>query len=567
MDSAFLQIGTVIIVAAACGIVARLLRQPLLLAYICAGVLLGAGGLHVIDNITITQDVASIGIIFLLFLVGLELDFQKVKELGPVILVTGLVQMAIVIAAGYALSQALGYPTGASWYFGLAAAFSSTAVVLKRLADRRELSALYARVTVGILLMQDIVAIVALMIISGIGAGGGGPEMALGFILRGTLLLVGTWVLARYVLSALFYHIAKSTELLFLTSIAWAFCYALAAQALGFSMEIGAFLAGLSLASLPYNLEIIGRVRPLKDFFLIIFFVVLGLEVSFPTIASNLPLIIGMTVLVLGVKSFVTSATMVRMGYPKRPAYLTGAGLGQMSEFSLLVALLGLSYGHLSQEMVALIATMTVITITLNTYWNSLNRMIYPILAKPLSVIGSHVKQQELTQHVHGMQNHILLFGANRVGYQLLQTLERLKKDVLVVDHNPDIIRKLQHRGVTSVYGDIDDLELLEQTGVQKADMVISTVPNPSASMYLIEQTRATNKKALIITTAEQVDEALAMYAAGADYVILPRIVGGEAAAKMLENLENHTLDKDSIGHERQNHIESLIARKQELPV
>lgn len=567
MDSVFLQIGVVIITAAGCGILARLLRQPILLGYIMAGILLGAGGLHVIQDVTITQEVASIGIVFLLFLVGLELDVAKVRELGKVILVAGLTQLIVVTASGFAITQALGYSDVTSFYLGLAAAFSSTAVVLKRLTDRRDMASLYGKVTIGILLLQDMVAILALMVISGLGSEQSGSVTALLFVVKGALLLGGTWLLSKYVLAKIFYHVAKSTELLFLTSIAWAFSYAFLAEALGFSAEIGAFLAGLSLATLPYNLEIIGRVKPLKDFFLVIFFVVLGLEVSIGSILGNLPVIIGLTVVVLFVKSFVTSLAMVRLGYPKHPAYMTGSVLGQMSEFSLLLALMGLSQGHISQEIVAIIASLMVASIILNTYWNDLNKLIYPILSKPLQALGAPVKARELRAEARHLEEHVLLFGANRVGFQLLNTLQKLGRNVLVVDHNPAVIKRLQRKGVTCVYGDIDDLELLEEMGLDAASMVISTVPNTAASLYLVQQTRRSNHGALIITTGEQIEEALDMYAAGADYVILPRLVGGEQAAKLLENLEEGALVKESLRAEKTAHVNDLQARLRELSV
>lgn len=566
MDSIFVQIGVVTIAAAGLAIVAKLLRQPIILAYIAAGILLGGAGLHLIHNPQATQETATIGIIFLLFLVGLELDIAKVKELGAVILTVGFAQMIVIGAVAFALGRVFGYPTAASVYLGLAAVFSSTAVALKRLADKQDMASLHAKITIGVLLLQDIVAIVALMFISGVGGGHANLMTVAVLVAKGGVLLAGTWFFSRFILPKVFFMIAKSTELLFLTSIAWAFLFALVARALGFSEEIGAFLAGLSLASLPYSLEIIGRVRPLKDFFLVMFFVVLGLEVSVPAVLHNLPLIAALTFVVVVVKSLVTSVAIVRSGYPARPAYLAGSALGQMSEFALLIALLGLSYGQISQEVVAVIASLMVVTITVNTYWNDLHKQLYPVFAGTLKRLGKHASA-ELAGHPKGLHDHVLLFGANRAGFQLLRTLDKLKNDVLVIDHNPVVIRRLLSRGVHSVYGDIDDFELLRDMGLDQANMVISTVPNVSASLYLIEQTRATNHKALIITTAEQIDEALSMYAAGADYVILPKLVGGEQAARILENVDADVLDKRSVDDARAAHIANLRSRLGELTV
>ena len=565
MDSAFLQIGVVTILAAGLGILFRFLRQPIILAYIAAGILLGAGGLNLIHNAALTADIATIGIIFLLFLVGLELDINQVRRLGPVVVVVGLLQMLITFGLAFGAAQALGYGATAGIYLGLATAFSSTAVVLKRLSDRSDLGSLYAKVSVGILLLQDVVAILCLMVISGVSGNSASPALFAGFLIKGAIFIALTWVFTRYLLGRVFFYIAKSHELLFLASVAWAFLFALISDALGFSKEIGAFLAGLSLATLPYNLEIIGRVKPLKDFFLVIFFVVLGLEVGWPAVVSNLPLVAALAAIVIFAKSFAGAAVMVRLGYPKRPAYLTGAVLGQMSEFSLLVVLLGASAGHIGNEIVGITAALLALTIVLNTYWNDLNRYIYPVLSKPLNWFSGRIATRELAYRPRKKDNHILLFGANRIGAQMLRTLERLKKDVLVVDHNPEVIRRLLRRGVESVYGDIDDFELLKELGVADAKMVISTVPNTTANIYLIEETRKHNTRALVITMAEQVDDALAMYAAGADYVVLPHLLGGERAAEILEKVESREVKPAALRKQRTEHVHALQARRHEL--
>lgn len=565
MDSVFLQIGVVTILAALLGIVARILRQPIILAYVTAGILLGAGGLNLIPNAELTQDIATIGIIFLLFLVGLELDIGKIRRVGTVVLVAGMAQMLVTFGLVFGIVWSLGYDQTAGLYLGLAAAFSSTAVALKRLSDRRDLGALYAKVTIGILLLQDIIAILALMFISGAAGQSVSVGLFLGFAVKGSLFIAGTWLFTRYLLGRIFFYIAKSPELLFLASVAWAFSFAMASDSLGFSKEIGAFLAGISLATLPYNLEIIGRVKPLKDFFLVIFFVVLGLEVSWPVVGANLPLIIAISAAVIFVKSFVGAAAMVRLGYPKRPAYLTGASLGQMSEFSLLIVLLGFSSGHISQELVGITAALLTLTIILNTYWNGLNRYIYPVFSKPLEWFAGKVTSRELNYRPSEMRNHVLLFGANRMGYQMLHTLERLRRDVLVVDHNPEVIRRLLHRGVESVFGDIDDFELLREMGLADARMVISTVPNATANLYLIKETRKNNRGALVITTADQIDDALALYAAGADYVVLPHLLGGEQAAQILEEVESRSVKPAVLRQQRSKHIKSLQERRRDL--
>ena len=564
-EGIFFQLGILTVCAAGLGIVARLLKQPIIAAYLLTGVLLGVGGTNIIPDSANTQDIAKVGIVFLLFLVGLELNISQIRRLKKVVLVTGLVQLGVVFAATYGATVALGYAPLTAAYLGIAASFSSTAVVLKWLTDRHELAALHGRIAVGILLLQDVVAMLLLMVIAGSSREALSILSGTAWLLKGATFFVGVWLLTKYVLPRLFFYIAKSTELLFLASIAWAFLFAMVADALGFSKEIGAFTAGLSLATLPYSLEIISRIRPLKDFFLTVFFVVLGLEVAPAVVHGNLEIIVVLTLIVLFLKSAVISVTMARLGYPKRPAYLTGAVLGQMSEFSLLVVLIGASVGQIPDEIVAVTSAVVVLTVILNTYWNALNRFVYPFLVKPLKFIGGQVRAKELRYRPGRKEGHVLMFGANRTGYHILKTFEKYKEEVVVIDHNPEVIRRLLHRGIPSVYGDIDDYELLQEVGLPDARTIVSTVPSTPANLYLIRHVRAHNPNALIILTAEQVKDALTLYEAGADYVIIPHMLGGEQAAQMLEGVEAHLTDPAAFRKRRKAHVEDLKRRHREL--
>jgi Kef-type K+ transport system membrane component KefB len=565
MHSIFLQLGVVTIVSAGLAIAFRALKQPIILAYIVAGILLGGGGYNLIPDSVNTQGIATVGIIFLLFLIGLELDIGRVRRVGKVVLMAGGIQMAVVAAGAAFFTLALGYPVSTALFLGLAAAFSSTAVVMKRLIDKQELASLHARVSIGILLLQDLIAVLALMLVSGIGTGSFDASVFVWFAIKAAVFFLVTWLFTKYLLGRIFFFIAKSTELLFLTSVAWAFLFAIICDALGFSKEIGAFVAGLSLATLPYNLEIIGRVKPLKDFFLVIFFVVIGLEVSLPVIAHNWVLILGLMLLVLFVKTLVTSAVMARSGYPKRASYLTGAGLGQMSEFSLLVVLLGASLGQVDHTIVPITATLVAATIIANTYWVEANRYLYPILVQPLKWLGANGRTKELGGKPPELSDHIIVFGANRAGHAVLSALKEGGRDILVVDHNPEVIRRLQRQGTTSVYGDIDDHELLGEIGVDRAKTIVSTAPNAAANLYLIKRVRERNRKALVVTTAEQIDEALAMYDAGADYVVVPHLLGGEQTAQLLEAVESRALKPQQLKAKRRQHVTHLKKRHSEL--
>src|SRR3989339_616412 len=369
LERLFLDISAIVVVATLLGLLARWLKQPLILGYVLAGIILGPSLFGFISEPQVIGVLSSFGIAFLLFLVGLELDLSKLKVIGRPSLLLGFGQVLFTAVVGFGIIRFFGFDSLPAIYIAIALTFSSTIIVVKLLSERQALESLYGRLAIGMLLMQDFIAIFALIILSGF-AGGQVPTTAeLAFILlKGAGLIMLALLSGRFILPHLFMKLARSSELLLLSSIAWCFGFALVAVVGGFSLEIGAFLAGLALARLPYHLEIVGRVRSLRDFFITIFFVLLGSQLLFANLTAMAWPFIILSLFVLVGNPLIVMVIMGLMGYTKRTGFLVGLTVAQISEFSLILMHLGYRLGHVNTSEVALVTLIGITTITLSSY-------------------------------------------------------------------------------------------------------------------------------------------------------------------------------------------------------
>jgi len=556
MSSILLDIGLIMIGATVIGALAKLLRQPLIPAYIIAGIILGPITGWISDEQTI-QVVAEIGIAFLLFIVGMELDLRRLKEIGPVATVGGIMQVSILFLLGMLTGIFLGFDMIPSLYIGIIMAFSSTMVVIKLLGDKNELDTLHGRIVIGFLLVQDLFAVIVLSIIGQ--ARDTGISAQLGFMM-GIGLLFLAFFLGRFIFPPLFAWAAKTPELLFLMAVSSCLAFSLLFVGAGFSIVIGAFIAGIMLGNLQYNVEIASRIRPLKDFFSVIFFVAIGLNLQLMNITHLiLPLIILLlfTVIVLPV---ITIAICTTFGYKRRTAFLAGISLAQLSEFSLIIVTLGLSLGHIGRDIFTMTIILTIITIALTSYLIQYEEKLYHRLQKPLRFFERMSRKTREFENITDTHKHkVVLVGYDRTGYSIFKTLQKLKKDFVVVDFNPDIIRDLIKRNIPCMYGDIGDIEILEKLKLHNIELVISTVPHHQDNLLLIEKVRNESPHAAIFVTSNNANEALELYEAGASYVIIPNYLGGDHLALLLEDI---TENIDKLLNTKIEHIKDLHIRK-----
>lgn len=540
MSDIFLDVSLVLVFAAIFGGIAVLLRQPSIVGYVAAGILAGLFGLIKPGELAPFETFAQIGVALLLFLVGLEMNVKDLRAVGRSVVWIALGQMILTFAGVFFLVRFLGFDPTFSAYTAGALTFSSTIIGVKLLSEKKDLQSLYGRVAIGVLLLQDLVAILALIFLSGIGGYRAFDLATVGLpILKGAFLLGTTFLLGRYVFPPLVKRLAHQPETLFVASIAWALGFAalVGSPWIGFSVEIGGFLAGVSLASTAEHFQIGGRVRPLRDFFVTLFFVVLGLRLFPGSIQSVWPLALFLSLFVILIKPLIVIILMGLFGFRHRTSFLTGLTLSQISEFSLIVAAVGFRLGHVSEEFLAVATLVGVATMVTSTYAGNHAEWLATRLTPLLRLFQRRNPSEPRDGAGETFSGHTVLVGAHRMGESILRALRRQRVPVLVVDFDPEISERLRYDRIPTVFGDISDPEVQEQANLKDARLVISTAGDVHDSLRLLGGLRLLERKPVSVLTAQDGNEAKRLYEAGADYVILPHFVSGEHLAETLRRL------------------------------
>lgn len=536
MASSVFDLAIVVLIAAGLGIIAKLLKQPTILAYLATGVLIGAFGSLGLEDSETFRTFSELGIMLLLFLVGMEINYSSLRLVGKASVFVGCAQIALTFGAAYGFAGLFGFDPLAASYIGIAFALSSTIIVVKLLSDKKDLNSLYGKISVGVLLVQDFAAILILVILGGASAGEsiGWESIALA-LAEGIALFAFMLFLGRKFLPLIFDRVARSSELLFLISLAWVFLVAMAVSAIGFSIEIAGFLAGLALANSSEHHQIAFRIKPLRDFFLIAFFVALGANIAFSNFNGVLvPILLG-SLFVLLLKPLFVMVAMGLMGYRKRTGFMAGISMAQISEFSLVLAALGLKLGHIDDHAVALITGAGVITITLSTYLMQWGDSLYDFAGRGLSFF-ERKKSIEHGARLEEGGRPVVLIGFHRLGESIALGIPRER--LLVVEFDPEISKKLSHAGYHHVFGDIADPDVFEAAHIKDAELVISTSPDFDDNAALLGETRRLGgvhgKKPHVVVRAETEREAELLYDGGADYVIFPHLTSGQYFGKTI---------------------------------
>lgn len=539
------DIGLSIIAASVLAYLLHLLRQPLLLAYIVAGYLIGPRGFRWVTGEESIAALSELGLAFLLFIVGLEIDLKKLLQTGKKASLLGTAQVVACGAIGWLTAYALGYRGLEAHYLGVAFAFSSTMIVIKLLVDKGELDTIAGQATLGVLLIQDVLAIVVLAIQPNVTDPAVLP-LALS-ILKGLGLAVGAVLTARYLLSPLFRIAAGIPEVILISAMAWCFLISGLAMKADFSIAMGALIAGVSLSTFPYNLDVIAKIQSLRDFFVTLFFVALGMQI---TLSSPKLLAVAFLLSLVAFGSRIVSVMPAArfLKYGNRVGFLTALYLVPLSEFSLVIVSLGLNqYKHVGQDIASLTIISLILTATMTTY---LSAWAHP-LAKWVNVrlravgIRDHVYEEASQTAIH--RKDVVILGCHRVASSLISEIVGTRKDFVVVDFNPDVHRRLQEMRAPAIYADLSHQESLHHAGVSHAKIVLSTIPDDflrgTDNLRILRQIKTMNPEALVITTAEHADQARAHYEAGAAYVFLPRILTARHLADVLQKIEEENLD------------------------
>lgn len=553
-QSIFYQLSLVIALAACISLVCKQFRQPLIIGYILTGFLAGPALLGLIEDHEAFTSFSQIGIALLLFVIGLGLNASVIRTAGKPVFVTFLAVAGGIGVVAFGVSKLLDFTTAESIVLAVALLFSSTIVVIKSLSDKKEQSRLYAQIAIGILLVEDIIASIALVFLSAQG-GGDSTSADFGLLLVKGLLLAGALVVfGGYILPRTAGVMASSQELLFISALAWAFGVASVFWWYGFSIEVGALFAGVAIAHLPYAQEISTRLKPLRDFFIVLFFVELGQNLEVGNIASALWPAVLLSVIVMVLKPLIIMSSLGVLGYTKQTGFKAAVHLSQISEFSIVFVILAVTTGVAGERLTAVIALTAIITIILSAYLMKYDDRLYGLWQKWLAVFERAQTKREV-KSLHSYP--LVLLGYRRGGYEFVRTFRDMKKRYVVIDYDPDVIESLEHQHINHLYGDVTDLELLEELSIHKSELIVSTLADTAANLMLVDHIIGHNKDAIFVCHASTYEEAVQLYDKGAAYVLLPHVIGSEQVNTFIRRNGSH---KKAFDNYRKKHLEALAA-------
>jgi len=533
----FLQISALLAVTVGLAFVLRALKQPLLAAYLAAGVVCGPLFLNILAGGTnLYQAFSDFGVVLLLFVIGLDLNFSYLKKIGRTAVSIGLWQFALNFILTFPLALSFGLSVTGAAFLSLAACFSSTIVILKLLGDKQDEEAVYGRYTIGLLLVQDLISIGLLIVLSFSASGSAlaGGNFSGGWLSAAAALAVIALIVlsAKFVLPRLLPRIAASGEFLFIFTVAWCFGAAALMRVAGFSLEIGAIAAGLSLGSSRYHLEIGSRIKPLRDFFLVIFFVILGTQADFSNWSGILVPALLLAALAVCLKPVILYNLFRARRFTRRNSFLAALTSSPFSEFGFIILFAGAAAGWLDGREIGIFTVAAIITIFLSSYLVLYGYRLYDWCRPFFAWFGRDRYQQPENRRE---KFDAIIFGYHRTGQPIAVALQQRKLKFAVVDFNPDNVSRLIQKGHRAFFGDASDIEFLEALPLASVRLVISTVPSPEDQAILFNYVRARNQRAIIIATSYHKQYADRLYLAGADYVLLPHLLSGAWLADIIK--------------------------------
>ncbi|KKS52730.1 MAG: Transporter, CPA2 family [Candidatus Magasanikbacteria bacterium GW2011_GWD2_43_18] len=530
----FLQLAGLFGLTVTIAFVMRLLRQPLMIAYIISGMIAGPLFLNAIEHGGGTFDtLAQFGVIFLLFLVGLSLNIAHIRHIGKVSAITGLAQVLFTSTIGFFILRGLGLEIVPSVYMALALTFSSTIIIVKLLSDKKDTETVYGRHVLGLMVVQDIVAVLIMLFLT-TQASDIALSEALALIAVKALAIIGLIVvLTKFVLPSILDQVASSSEFLFIFTIAW--CFGIASLLLwaGFSLEIGAIIAGISLGSSPYQSEISSRIKPLRDFFIVLFFIILGSEMSIGNAGTLLVPGLILSLFILLGNPFILYLTFRLLKFTRRNSFLAGVTAAQVSEFGFILIFTGVGLGHLTNGELPLFTIVALVTIFVSSYAITYNEQLYKFFRPIFNIFGADkLRQKEQASEIYD----VWVVGYHRIGWKICETLAAEKKSFAVVDYNPKAIAKLKQRAIPAFFGDIADVEFLESLPFEQAKIIILTIPEADDQLTLIKHVRAKSESVHIVANLYHKNHLDELYQAGANYVMMPHLLGGQWMSEVLQH-------------------------------
>lgn len=542
MATGYEALALLIGIATLLGIVAEKTRQPKVMAYIIAGLLIGPVGLDLVAETEMTALLSELGLVFLLFLIGLEINIDEVKDVLRPTVGIAVIQMILVSALGFTVSSLLGFDTITSAFIGIAVMFSSTALVVKLLTNLDEASTLPGRLDIGILLIQDIAVVLILALLTVETTSPAQIALKLGeILLMISFIGVASLLSSKYVFSKILKEISDNDLAFFTHGVAWAFIFISLSQFFNLSLEIGAFIAGIGLAQVPYSRELQERVRPLTDLFMAIFFLNFGIGITGGSLQSYLPeAIIASIVLILG-KFVIFFLTVDQFKFTPETSFKTAINMTQVSEFGLILASLAITEGFIAQEVSGFISMVAILTMGSSAY---LIRYKGKIQKRAEHILRRFEDEDKSDIEIKALENHAVVIGYDEIAKRVCKTLKK-EYDILVVDRNSKNTAELSRSDYEYIYGDLKHGEIREAARINDAEFVVSLSPEKAVNDRILEER---GRNATVIVKADSIEQAVDLYDMGADYVIVKNLLTGNRLSEYIElYLEDEELFKEEV--------------------
>ena len=551
MHSIVEDIGTIIIIAAIVGLISYRFKQPILLGYLVTGVIVGPLGFELVKHLDNIKIISEIGLILLLFITGLELNPASLLSSGKKLMTAGVGQFILCVLYGLLFFPLLvsGGPGMETLYLSLLCALSSTAIVVKALNDKFELDTLHGKISVGVLIIQDLWAIIILAFQPNF------DNFQISIValalFKSFLLVAFGFLFSKHILKRICASVNRAPEMILSIAIGWCALVAWLAGVLGLSIEMGALIAGLSISSFPYSIHITAKTQPLRDFFMILFFVSLGMQITMPD--TRILILSGILTTFIILTRFLSIVPLLLFsGSGPRTAFITSLNLSQLSEFALVIAAIGLKMNHISENIFNLLIYTMALSSILSSYFIKFNYPLYGAVEKWLKKRKWFSSLKNETEKTEEESPSIILLGLHRGARALLEILEdqlpQVLNKILVVDFNTELIHELRNKNIHALFGDISHSDTLEHAEIKKAKIIISTIPDlmlkGTSNLNIVKTCRTLTKEALILATADTLSDAEILRKAGADEVVLPHSLAGQFIADYLSGAWENSLEK-----------------------
>lgn len=533
-NSIFTELSLIIVIGSLVSLIMRLIRQPLIVGHILTGVIGGPILFNVIKSDQGLSLLSSLGVSLLLFVVGLEISIKTLSRLSKVVLVTSAIQIPIVAIVSAIIARAMDFGRFESAIIGLCLALSSTVIIVTFFQQKKDVTRLYAQIAIGVLILQDLIATGGKITLSAYSNGETSLEVGL-LILRGVAFIVAVYIFSRLVFSRLTKVLESSKELMLIVSLGWLLGIAVLCADIGFSIEVGSLVAGMSLAGLAFSQSMAAQLKAMRDFFIIIFLVNLGFSLA-PVGVNNITGTVAVfTTMVLFIKPLITIIVLGLQGYTKRSSFKAAISMSQVSEFSLVFIMAAVTSGYVSERALASVSLTALITFIVSAYFIKYDDWLFSKVEKYLKFFERRVTKLE---QKNAMQSYpIIIFGYRKGGSEFIRTFKSMQQRFVVVDYDPDAIELIERHRVNYIYGDATDIEFIDELQLDKCKLVVSTISDPAANDFLAHWLKEKNPNALFIGSADNADSATQLYSEGAAYVMMPHLIGSEKISNFIKRV------------------------------